>query len=375
MKQIVTIVGARPQFIKAAVLSRLIRSGEWKDKFTEVLVHTGQHYDQNMSEVFFNDMDIPKPDYNLNVGSGTHGKMTGEMLIKIEEVLLNEKPDIVLVYGDTNSTLAGALAAGKLHIPVAHVEAGLRSFWKKMPEEQNRILTDHLADWLFCPTVTAVKNLKMEGITIGVENVGDIMLDANIYYKKRLAAEKEHGISRLKNSYGLNDELINNSYVLATVHRAENTDDPVKLAGIVEALNALGSPVILPLHPRTKKLISAGGLTFNDNVTVIEPVGYFEMLELEMNCTCILTDSGGVQKEAYFMQKPCVTLREQTEWVETVESGWNKLAGTNTSDIISAVNQVNSGLAYPEFYGKGNTGSLILNILDKRQTLNTIDTQ
>jgi UDP-GlcNAc3NAcA epimerase len=369
MKKIVTIIGARPQFIKAAVLSRLIRSDEWKDKFTEVLVHTGQHYDQNMSEVFFNDMEIPEPDYNLNVGSGTHGKMTGEMLLKIEEVLLREKPNMVLVYGDTNSTLAGALAASKLHIPVAHVEAGLRSFWKKMPEEQNRILTDHLAEWLFCPTDTAVNNLKMEGITLGVENVGDIMLDANIYYKKRLDIEKEQGFYRLKKMNGLNDELIHGSFVLATVHRAENTDDPVKLANIVEALNALENNVIMPLHPRTKKLISAAGLTFKANVTIIEPVGYFEMLVLEMKCSCIITDSGGVQKEAYFLKKPCITLREQTEWVETVESGWNKLAGNNAPNIIAAVNQNNSDLAWPEFYGKGHTASLILDILDNA-TLN-----
>jgi len=224
MKKILTIIGARPQFVKAAVLSRLIRSSEWNEKFTEVLVHTGQHYDQNMSDIFFSDMEIPKPDYNLKIGSGSHGKMTGHMLIRIEEVLLKENPELVLVYGDTNSTLAGALAASKLHITIAHVEAGLRSFWKYMPEELNRILTDHISDSLFCPTKTAVENLKKEGITKGVYNVGDIMLDANLFYQEKLKKEKEQGINRIKNIKGFNPETIQNEYILATVHRSENTE-------------------------------------------------------------------------------------------------------------------------------------------------------
>lgn len=365
MRKLVTIVGARPQFIKAAVLSRLIRSAEWKEKFTEVLVHTGQHYDQNMSDVFFKDMEIPEPNYNLNVGSGSHGKMTGEMLIKIEEILVNEKPDIVLVYGDTNSTLAGALAASKIHIPLAHVEAGLRSFWKYMPEEQNRILTDHLATWLFCPTETAVDNLKSEGLTNNVYNVGDIMLDANIYYREKLYKEKKLGINRLTKIKGLSLNFFKDDYILATVHRAENTDDIEKLRNILDAFNQLDSNILLPLHPRTKKIIAENKLKINTNVKIIEPVGYFEMLELEKSCTCIITDSGGIQKEAYFMKKPCITLREQTEWMETVENRWNVLTGTNKIEIINIFANLKIPDVYPKFYGDGNTGSAILSKLNE----------
>lgn len=358
--KIVTIVGARPQFVKAAVLSRLIRSSEWNDKFTEILVHTGQHYDQNMSEVFFTDMEIPRPDYNLNIGSGTHGKMTGQMLIKIEEVLLKEKPDIVLVYGDTNSTLAGALAASKLHIPVSHVEAGLRSFWKYMPEEQNRILTDHISDYLFCPTKTAVHNLEKEGVTKGVYNVGDIMLDANLFYQQKLQKEKEQGINKYENIKGLGTETIQNDFILATVHRAENTDNPEKLKNIIDAFNSINTNIILPLHPRTRKILAENGFQLESHIKVIDPVGYFEMLELELKCKCVITDSGGVQKEAYFMKKPCITLRDQTEWVETVESGWNVLAGTNKKKIIDSFKNLSVPNTYPAHYGKGNSGKEIL---------------
>ena len=361
MVKILTIVGARPQFIKAAVLSRLIRSEEWKGRFTEVILHTGQHYDLNMSEIFFTEMEIPRPGYNLHIGSGTHGKMTGQMLIGIEEVLLNEKPDLVLVYGDTNSTLAGALAAGKLNIPVAHVEAGLRSFWKDMPEEQNRIIADHLAHWLFCPTQTAVKNLGQEGITKGVFHVGDIMLDASLYYRKKL---KEKNSGRLSQIKGLTPEVINGGFVLATIHRAENTDQPEKLGNIVEAFKMLDTTIILPLHPRTKKILAANGFHLNDNVKVIDPVGFFEMLELETRCQCIITDSGGVQKEAYFLKKPCITMREQTEWVETVESGWNILTGTNKQKIVDAFTGIGTPEHYPEFYGNGTTGETILKKLN-----------
>jgi UDP-GlcNAc3NAcA epimerase len=360
MRKIVTVIGARPQFVKAAVLSRLIRSDKWKGKFSEILIHTGQHYDQNMSEVFFNDMEIAIPDYNLNIGSGTHGQMTGQMLIKIEEVLLKEKPDMVLVYGDTNSTLAAALAASKLHIPVTHVEAGLRSFWKHMPEEQNRILTDHISDYLFCPTETAIMNLEKEGITKGVYNVGDIMLEANMFYQEKMQKEKEQGINRLENIKGLPLETIQNDFILATVHRAENTDNPEKLKNIIDAFNSIDANIILPLHPRTRKIIAKNGFQLNSNIKVIEPVGYFEMLELELNCMCIITDSGGVQKEAYFMKKPCITLRDQTEWVETVNSGWNVLTGANKAEILNAFSNLKTPSSYPALYGTGNTGVRIL---------------
>jgi UDP-GlcNAc3NAcA epimerase len=364
MKKIVTIIGARPQFIKAAVLSRLIRSAAWNNKFTEVLVHTGQHYDQNMSDVFFTEMEIPKPDYNLNIGSGTHGKMTGEMLIQIENVLLKEKPDIVLVYGDTNSTIAGALAAAKLHIPVAHVEAGLRSFWKYMPEEQNRILTDHLADWLFCPTETAIQNLRNEGITNGVFNTGDIMFDAHLFYRQILENELNNRNSRLAGIAGITESLLQKEFALATVHRAENTDDTVKLTEIIDALSALPIPVIWPLHPRTRKTIENQGLLLGENMVVIEPVGYFQMLELELKCSCIITDSGGVQKEAFFAKKPCITLREQTEWVETVDSGWNTLAGTNADAILQAFNKTMLPMNNVNVFGNGESGQIILKLLN-----------
>lgn len=357
MIKILTIIGARPQFIKAAVLSRLIRTEEWNGKFTEVLVHTGQHYDQNMSDVFFSEMDIPQPDHNLNIGSGSHGKMTGQMIIKIEELLLVEKPNVVLVYGDTNSTLAGTLAASKLHIPVAHVEAGLRSFWKHMPEEQNRIVTDHLSDLLFCPTETSIANLKNEGILEGVYNVGDIMLDANQYYQEKIGKDV---LNKLLDASGLSMDILNSPFVLATVHRAENTDDTDKLNNIFSALNMLNTNVILPLHPRTKKIIDQCGIHLNSNIKLIKPIGYLEMLELETRCKCIITDSGGVQKEAYFMKKPCLTLRDQTEWIETEESGWNKIVGTQTQNIIDAYKELIKPEKYPILYGNGTTGASIL---------------
>lgn len=364
MKHLVTIVGARPQFIKAAVLSRLIRSENWSTKFHETLIHTGQHYDANMSEIFFTDMKIPHPDIHLNIGGGTHGEMTGKMLMQIEAELIRLKPDLVVVYGDTNSTLAGALAASKLHIPVTHIEAGLRSFYKVMPEEQNRILTDHLAEWLFCPTEVAVKNLANEGITHGVYTVGDIMLDASLFYRQILKTEKDKGISRLNILKGLPPEILNDNFALATVHRAENTDDPKKLASIIGAFNELDTNIILPLHPRTNKQIVAAGLQFNSNVQVIDPIGYFEMLELEMNCSCIITDSGGVQKEAYFMQKPCITLREQTEWVETVDSGWNILVGSNHEKIKEAYTFLKAGRReMNSLFGNGDAGQVILSRL------------
>lgn len=321
-----TVIGARPQFIKAATVSRAFREKNLK----EVIVHTGQHYDANMSEVFFTEMDIPKPDYFLNISGLSHGAMTGQMMEKIEDVLKKESPDIVLVYGDTNSTLAGALAAVKLHIPVAHVEAGLRSFNMKMPEEVNRILTDRVSSRLFCPTAAAIKNLEDEGygkfgsqITLS----GDVMLDAAWYYTSK--AETYQTLQR----FGLNQ----GEYFLCTVHRAENTDDLAKLTNIIEALNILSdtAAVVVPLHPRTRKIIETNQL--KARFTIIEPVGYFDMINLTRNSACVLTDSGGLQKEAYFFGKFCVTMRDQTEWVELVQAGHNRLTGADTKKITDAV--------------------------------------
>ncbi|MFC4077393.1 non-hydrolyzing UDP-N-acetylglucosamine 2-epimerase [Salinithrix halophila] len=320
----VTIVGARPQFIKAAPVSRSLRKqGE------EVLIHSGQHYDDAMSDVFFRELKIPSPDYHLGVGSKSHGAQTGEMLTRIEEVLVKEKPDWVLVYGDTNTTLAGALAAVKLHIPVAHVEAGLRSFNRRMPEEVNRVLTDHVSTALFCPTDTAVRHLAAEGVDRGVELVGDVMADA-VQFNRSLAEARSDILSRL----GVEPR----SYVLVTLHRAENTDDPARLSAIVGALNQLHVPVILPLHPRTRGRMSEQGLAFdNPLLTVTEPVGYLDMLQLEAQASKILTDSGGVQKEAFLVGVPCITMRDETEWTETVEQKTNLLTGADKRKIIEAV--------------------------------------
>jgi UDP-GlcNAc3NAcA epimerase len=319
--KIVSIVGARPQFIKATPVSRALRQ-----QHTEVLVHTGQHYDHNMSAVFFEELDIPEPDYNLGIGSGPQGQQTGRILEAIERVLLDERPDWVLVYGDTNSTLAGALAAVKLHIPLAHIEAGLRSFNRRMPEEHNRVLTDHAADLLFCPTQTAVDNLAREGITRGVYNVGDVMYDA-VLHNIGIAEKRSNVLERL--------ELQPKGYLLATVHRAENTDDPMRLAGIVKAFGMLEELIVFPAHPRTRAALAAFDLALPDNVWIIEPVSYLDMLMLEKHARLILTDSGGVQKEAYFFAVPCVTLRDETEWVETVEAGWNVVVGANSERIIA----------------------------------------
>jgi UDP-GlcNAc3NAcA epimerase len=355
MKTILTVIGARPQFVKAAVLSRLFRQ-KYSGEFREILVHTGQHYDENMSDVFFKEMGIPKPDYNLNIGSGSHGRMTGRMLEFIEELILEIKPDYLLVYGDTNSTLAGALAASKLHIPVVHVEAGLRSFNMRMPEEQNRIVADHLATYLLCPTETAVSNLGMEGITEGVVNVGDIMLDASLFYREKL-----------KQSQSLLPKEISNldDFFLITLHRAENTDNKERLSSIVCALNSLKDQTgVLPLHPRTKKMLSQWNLSFGDHIKIIDPVGYLDMIRLESSCNFILTDSGGVQKEAYFFEKPCITMRDQTEWVETIEEGCNILVGADKDRIIKAINSfTTTGKNFRPLYGDGNAGERIISLL------------
>lgn len=348
--KIITVVGARPQFIKAAAVSNIIRK-----EHEEILIHTGQHYDENMSKIFFQELGIPKPEYNLEIGSGGHGDQTGKMLIELEKIYLKEKPDLVLVYGDTNSTLAGALCASKLLIPVAHVEAGLRSFNMSMPEEQNRILTDHISKLLFVPTDTASKNLTKEGIINGVYNVGDVMFDAVLHFKN-LAKEKSNILEELN--------LKDKEYILTTIHRAENTNDINRLKNIIEALNESGRTIILPLHPRTKKYIADYGLEFNKNVTVIEPVGYLEMLALEMNAQKIVTDSGGVQKEAFFMKKPCITMRDETEWVETVENGWNIVVGTDKIKILDALLKFNAVNEQKPVFGDGNAANKILKLIN-----------
>ncbi len=339
--KIVTIVGARPQFIKCAPVSRELR----KDH-TEILVHTGQHYDPEMSDIFFEELHIPKPDYNLNVGSGSHGKQTGEILAKTEEILVKEKPDLVLVYGDTNSTLAGALAAAKLHIPVAHVEAGLRSFDRTMPEEINRVVTDHISDILFCPTQTSVDNLAAEGITKGVYLVGDVMADA-LAYNEDLALKQ----SRILESLGLDA----GTYLVLTVHRPANTDSRDAMGAIIGALKESGMPVVFPVHPRTKKYLREYGLwdRVPENIHITEPLGYLDMLCLMSHAKKILTDSGGVQKEAYMLGVPCITLRENTEWVETVEAGWNVLAGADMKKILSAIDAVTPHTSQQELYPAG----------------------
>ncbi|MDW7644574.1 MAG: UDP-N-acetylglucosamine 2-epimerase (non-hydrolyzing) [Desulfuromonadales bacterium] len=352
--KIVTVVGARPQFVKAACVSREIsrRSG-----IREILVHTGQHFDANMSDVFFEEMEIPRPHYHLDVHSMNHGAMTGRMLEKIESVLLEEDPEVVLVYGDTNSTLAGALAARKLHINVVHVEAGLRSFNMRMPEEVNRVLTDRISDLLCCPTQTAVENLDREGFShlpCVVSRTGDVMQDAALYYS-RLSADRSSVLSDLG--------LVGKAFALCTVHRAENTDDPVRLANIVEALNSISAmlEVVVPLHPRTAKVLAASGL--NTFFKVIPPVGYFDMIELLKASQIVLTDSGGLQKEAFFFESPCVTLRDETEWVELIESGVNVLAGASKEKIVSCFNLMMHRAvdATLDLYGGGQAAVNVVN--------------
>jgi UDP-GlcNAc3NAcA epimerase len=329
MKKIVTILGARPQFVKAAVLSRAIAK---HNKVEEVIVHTGQHYDANMSDIFFEEMNIPKPTYNLAINGLSHGAMTGQMLIKIEEVLKKECPDLVVVYGDTNSTLAGALAATKMHIKVAHIEAGLRSFNMKMPEEINRILTDRISSILLCPTDTAIENLQHEGfenLPIKVVKSGDIMKDAVEYYSE-FSEEKSSIIKDL--------QLQKNEFILATIHRQENTDNIESLKSIFNGLQDINKTkqVVLPLHPRTKAILEKNNLKFN--ITTINPIGYFDMLELLKNCNLVVTDSGGLQKEAFFNKKHCIIAREETEWIELVTNGFAKIVGSNSVKMLQAFN-------------------------------------
>lgn len=355
--KIVSIVGARPQFIKAAPVSRALRTNN-----IEILVNTGQHYDDEMSAVFFRELEIPRPDYNLGVGSGTHGKQTGEMLIKIEEVLIKERPDFVVVFGDTNSTISGALAAVKLTIPLAHVEAGLRSYNREMPEEHNRVLTDHCSDFLFCPTKLAAECLAREGIHKGVHIVGDVMLDAFLH---NIETARAH--SNILENLGLDPK----AYNLATIHRAYNTDNPKRLYNILSALSHIGQKVILPIHPRTRKQIAKNQMTGflsekRSNLIIIEPAGYLDMLILEQNAGLILTDSGGVQKEAYFMAVPCITLRPETEWIETVNAGWNIIVDDNKDKITEAANDHVWPKGAPDaVFGDGHASERIVKIVTK----------
>ncbi len=352
--KILTVVGARPQFIKAAAVSRKLK----EFGLEEVILHTGQHFDQNMSQVFFDEMEIPVPNYNLNINSLNHGAMTGRMLEGIEQILLKEEPNLLMVYGDTNSTIAGALAAQKLHIPVAHVEAGLRSFNMNMPEEINRILTDRISNYLFCPTQTAVQNLKNEGFSsfnCRIENTGDVMQDAAMYYGAR-SAEKSSIVNSLN---------VSSPFVLATFHRQENTDNPKNLVSIIESLNQIHAEmrVIVPLHPRTKKIVASQETPVKFDV--IDPVGYFDMVELLKRCALVITDSGGLQKEAFFFQKPCVTMRAETEWTELIDNDVNVLSNPENSNVYDAWKLMLS--KKPNFsvnlYGNGKASERIAQIL------------
>lgn len=355
--KILTIVGARPQFVKAAIVSRELSKNPI---FNEIIVHTGQHFDKNMSDIFFEEMEIPKPYYNLNINGLSHGAMTGQMLEGIEKVCQTEKPDFVMVYGDTNSTIAGALAAKKMGIGVIHIESGLRSFNLDMPEEINRILTDRISDILFCPTSKAIENLRNDGIFSGnaviVQN-GDVMQDAAIFYSQK-SALKSKIVEELK--------LTNKDFVLATIHRQENTDSPEKLGSIISALNKISkeAEVIVPLHPRTRKIIEREGHVVN--FTLIDPVGYFDMLELIKQSKLVMTDSGGLQKEAYFFNKYCITLREETEWVELVENNYNSIVGSDESKILRSFEKY-YGMEFikrSELYGGGNASEIIRKTLE-----------
>ena len=355
-KKILTVIGARPQFIKAAALSRAIKT---HPKIKEVIVHTGQHYDENMSEVFFREMDIPEPAYNLAIQASLQGEMTGRMIEGVEKIILKEKPNALLVYGDTNSTVAGALAAAKLHVDIIHVEAGLRSFNMKMPEEINRILTDRISDLLCCPTPNAVRNLEREGFdrfSCTYLNTGDVMQDAALFYSL-LLDEKSTILSEMKLD----------KFILCTLHRAENTNDTKRLSNIIQALNALhsGIRVLLPLHPRTKKTVEALGLPLK--MDFIPPVGYFDMIALLKHCSLVLTDSGGLQKEAYFFSKPCVTLRDETEWTELIDLGCNRLAGADPVAIQSSVYEMlNQKFNFEtELFGGGKASHNILSAIEK----------
>ncbi len=365
--KIVTVIGARPQFVKAAALSRYLKTNS---QIQEIIVHTGQHYDKNMSDIFFQELDIPSPQFHLNVGSGSHAVQTGDIMKSLEKILVEVKPDVLLVYGDTNSTLAGAITATKMHIPVAHVEAGLRSFNMFMPEEQNRLLTDHIASYLFCPTDLAIANLQKENIfdqkpgkylhhkNLVVKNTGDIMYDAVLFYtemsKKQSAILKQLSLNQ-------------GEYLLSTIHRAENTDDPQRLQSIFSAFKTISKKIILTLHPRTKKYISQYNIKIPANVTIIEPVGYLDMINLESNASVIITDSGGIQKEAFFLKVPCITMRDETEWLETVSAGWNFITSADEEKILDSYNIIendfNPNKNLSRIFGDGNAAENIIKYL------------
>ncbi len=357
--KIVTVVGARPQFIKAAAVSRKLRKQN-----QEILIHTGQHYDANMSDIFFDELKIPYPDINLGAGSASHARQTAEMLVGIEEILIREKPDYLMVYGDTNSTLAGALAASKLHIPVVHVEAGLRSYNMRMPEEQNRVLTDHLSAFLLCPTDSAVENLKKEGIKQGVYPIGDVMCDAVLYYSK-LMEEHDRGyyLSRLQSLYGRIADMP--EWYLATIHRAENTDDIQKIEKILAAFERMDAKVLFPVHPRTRHFVDTLCERHRyGNIQFVQPMGYLDMLYFTKNAKKIVTDSGGLQKEAYILNTPCVTVRDQTEWTETLTGEFNVLAKPDTEDILNKVSQIQPDQSKRKnYYGNGDAAEKIVEIL------------
>lgn len=351
--RVLTIVGARPQFIKSSPFSKAVRQFH-----NEYLVHTGQHFDNEMSDIFFKQLGIPEPDVNLGVFGGTHAQQTSQMMMGLEKVLIEQAPDWVIVFGDTNSTLAGALVASKLQIPIAHVEAGMRSYNRTMPEEINRVLTDHVSDLLFCPTPVAVENLKQEGINKGVLLTGDIMVDAvmrNIESARANSSiHKELGLSEASN------------YVVATIHRPANVDIPAKLKEIFEGLGSLNFSVIFPLHPRTRKILNSTTIPVYKNIHIIDPLGYQDMLAIVDQATVLVTDSGGLQKEAYILKTPCVTVRTETEWTETVESGWNRLAAPERNAIVSGVQEASLQKpdSHPDFYGDGNAAKRMVAALN-----------
>ena len=348
--KIISVVGARPQFIKLAILSKEIR-----ENHNEIIIHTGQHYDDNMSKYFFEEMQIAKPDYNLNIGSGSHRKQTAEMLIGLEDIFLHQKPDVVITFGDTNTTLATGLAATKLNIPVAHVEAGLRSHNREMPEEINRILTDHISDYLFAPTLTAMENIKIENLYGKPFLVGDVMYDSLLYYGK-IAEQKSRILKNLK--------LKQKEYILLTLHRPYNVDNIQKLQNIFSALKQTKRFIVLPVHPRSRKMIESTNTIIPENISIIEPLGYLDFIFLQKHSEKIITDSGGIQKEAYLNGIPCITIRPETEWIETVKAGWNVLVGDKKDQLIENCLHFKPSHNRPRYFGDGNSSKKIISILE-----------